>query len=391
MNWEWGRGRAAPRSATAPETAVLEARIEKGVRPESDARRIAREFRGALARGVRIRPSGDAKRDSDRLLPIYRPKYAIRVFDTTYYLTDLREDRSWEGTLRFFVAWVLPRSDSREIYPRIFEKDYSLVWRSPSHFIRSERENWMGKGDVRWVLENGEEVLATFEETTNLPLEIQSALDALAQHSPRPVRDPRAVGRLLRNAPDHRLEPYEDFAAPRRRARSDPRNLINRGRDVAWFARANDPTSLRFARGFAPDFRRGVIELTRSKSRFYGGSLRKFRILSRNRRIQYQFVAAPRHAWINPPQALTTEITSYGVRSIDVHCAEALCVPGYEYSFLDESTEPPTFHSQIPEGFAGEPSDLDPARVDASAWIEQLPVIREFRRQVLRQRPRRRR
>jgi hypothetical protein len=129
--------------------------------------------------------------------------------------------------------------------------------------------------------------------------------------------------------------------------------------------------------------------VNRSASRFYGGAIRKFRILSRNRRIQYQFVAAPRHVWINPPQATTTEITSYGVRSIDVHAAEDLCVPGYEYHFIDETSRPPALHSQIPEGFAGESSDLDPARVDASAWIEQLPVIRRFRREVLRQRVRR--
>jgi hypothetical protein len=227
-------------------------------------------------------------------------------------------------------------------------------------------------------------VLHSCEETTNLPLEIQAALDALALRSARPRRDPRAVGLLLRQAPDHRIEPYEDFAAPRRRARRDPRNRVHGGRDVAWFARAGDPASLRFAPGFEPDFRRGVLEASRSPSRFYGGRVRKFRILSRNRRIQYQFVAAPRQAWIIPPQALTTEITSYGVRSVDVHAAEELCIPGYEYSFVDHSTRPPTHHSQIPEGFAGEPSDLDPARVDASAWIERLPVIRAFRREVLR-------
>jgi len=66
-----------------------------------------------------------------------------------------------------------------------------------------------------------------------------------------------------------------------------------------------------------------------------------------------------------------------------VHAAEDLCVPGYENCFVDDSTRPPTLHSQIPEGFAGEPSDMDRARLDASAWIERLPVIRRFRKQVL--------
>ena len=368
---------------------MLDTQIVTRVRPEGSTREIEREFRSLVEGGVRIRPAGTARKDPAIFLgPGYLPRHAIRLFDTTYYLTDLREDPSWEGMLRFFVAYVHPSSDSREIYARLFSKDFSLVWRSPSHFIRSERENWMGKGDVRWVVENGEEMLATFEETTNLPLEIQAALDALTRGG-RPKRDLRAVGRILRQAPDHRLEPYEDFAAPRRRARSDPRNRIHRGRPVAWFTRKNDPTSLRFAPGFEPDFRRGVVERSRSGSRFYHGAIRKFRILSRNRRIQYLFVAAPRHAWIIPPQALTTEITSYGVRSIDVHADEELCVPGYEYHFVDETTG--QLHSQIPEGFAGEPSELDPARVDASAWIERLPVIQRFRGEVLGQQRRGRR
>ena len=40
-------------------------------------------------------------------------------------------------------------------YPRIFYKDSSLVWRSASHYIRSETENWVGKGDLKYVVENG--------------------------------------------------------------------------------------------------------------------------------------------------------------------------------------------------------------------------------------------
>jgi hypothetical protein len=39
--------------------------------------------------------------------------------------------------------------------------------------------------------------------------------------------------------------------------------------------------------------------------------------------------------------------------------------------------------SQIPEGFAGAASEVDPSRADASRWLDQLPVIREFRRKIL--------
>jgi len=108
----------------------------------------------------------------------------------------------------------------------------------------------------------------------------------------------------------------------------------------------------------------------------------KYRILSKNRSIQYQFLAAPRHVWIVPPQPLTREIMSYGVRTIDVIADEDLFVPGYEYHYLDDSECPPRHHSQIPAGYAGEPSEVDPARADALRWIEELPIVKAFRKAV---------
>ena len=165
------------------------------MRAEGDTRRVRREFQRLLAEGVRIRAAGTARRDPDKLLRLgYLPRHAIRLFDTTYYVTELREDPTWLGTLRFFVAYVHPSADDPGLYPHIFSKDYSLVWRSPSHFIRSARENWMGKGDVRWVVENGEESLASFEETTNLPLEIQASLDSLTRRARPPAPGPACGG-----------------------------------------------------------------------------------------------------------------------------------------------------------------------------------------------------
>ena len=131
---------------------------------------------------------------------------------------------------------------------------------------------------------------------------------------------------------------------------------------------------------FEPDFEEGVLEQARSASRFFGGVLRKFRILSRNRKIQYQFAASPTHTWINPPQTRTTELSAYGVRVHDVLVDEDLCIPAYEYH--------EDGHSQIPRGYAGAAHPDDPARADASAWIEALAPVREFRRRVLRGRRR---
>lgn len=369
---------------------MLDTQLVSGILPAPmTPAQVGREFRMLVDRGVPLRPAGVAKADPERLLtPGYLPKHRIQLFDTTFYLTALRFD----DNLGFFVAYVLPTADptevprGRAIHPRIFYKDVSLVWRVATHYIRSDKENWIGKGDLKCGVENGVEMEYSAEETTNLPFEIQGALDAVSRAFRRARRDDDAVALILRKAPDGRFEPYADFTGPRRRAMSNARNLINAGRFVARFQRRNDPSSLRFVAGFEPDFDGGIVEMSRSGSRLYGGKLRKFRILSMNGKIQYQFIAAPRHVWIIPPQTLTTELSTYGTRTVDVAADEDVFAPGFDYHLMDESEDPPRLHSQIPAGYAGKASEVDPSRADASAWIDRLPVIREFREKVLRRR-----
>lgn len=365
---------------------VMESRLVSDVRPcDRTPRQVAHEFRALVAAGAQLRPAGLAKRDPSILLKRgYVPRYRLRLFDTLFFLPALRQ----EPNARFFIAWVMldanrdvsPRK--RTLFPRYFYKDASLVWRSASHFARSETENWIGKGDLKPVLVDGEEILYSAEETTNLPLEIQIALDDVSRMTTDVKRDDAAIGLVLRRAPDDRVAPYRDFTAPRERAARDRRNRIHGGAPVAWFTRKNDPASLRFARGFEPDFERGMLDTGSGSSRLYGGEVRKVRVVSTNRVIQWQFVATPSSCWVVPPQALTTELSSYGVRTVDVEAPEELCVPGYEYHYLDDSQDPPQLYSQIPAGFAGEISTVDPARADASPWLDQLPVIQQFRRAI---------
>jgi hypothetical protein len=333
---------------------------------------VLRDLRARIGSGAALCPAGLARRNPLRLLRDYAPRSAVSLFETTYYLSEPREN----DDIRFFVAYVCAASTAAPIYPRIFYKDVSLVWRCATHFVRSEHENWIGKGDVRVVREGGFELMYSAESTTDLPLEIQTALEVLLRRAGHISRDERAVPEVLRRGPDDRIRAYRDFTEPRRRDQADRRNLVNGGRSVARFTRPHDPSSLRFAPGFEPDFARGVLEVAHSKSTLYGGKLRRFRILSRNRSIQYLFMAAPRQVWIVPPQATTTRLSSYGVRTIDVLVDEELCVPGYEY-------HQPDGDSQIPPGFAGALSPQDPTRSDASPWLDRLPVIQEFRRKVL--------
>ncbi len=350
-----------------------DARIVTGVRPAAATpREVRRELEALLAAGCRLRPAGAARSRPAELLRRYPPRAALDLFDARFLLADLREDENF----RFFVAYVR-LGEARDLFPRLFYKDSSLVWRCATHWISAPGVHWIGRGDVKRIDEADGQTEYSAEETTNLPYEMQAALDELSRRAKTVPWDARALGRVLRRAPVGRYEAYADFIGPRRRAMAKRGNRIHGGRPVAWFERKSDPASLRFAPGFAPDFGR-VVEVSRSASRMYGGEIRKLRILSKNEKIQYQFVAAPNHVWIIPAQALSTELSSYGVRTVDVVADEDLCVPGYEYHYLEHGE----LYTQIPLGFAGPASEVDPTRADASPWLEKLPVIQEFRRRI---------
>ena len=352
---------------------MLATRLATGVEPRAEPpRQIEREIRRLLAAGCRLLPAGSARTRPAALLRLYPPRYAVELFDAHFYLAELREDENF----RFFVAYVRV-GGGRDLFPRLFYKDSSLVWRCATHFISAPGVHWIGKGDLKRIEEEDGQTEYSAEETTNLPYEMQAALDDLSRRAKSVPWDARALRRILRRAPVGRFEAYADFIGPRRRAAAVRANRIHGGRPVAWFERKNDPASLRLAPGFAPDFGR-VVEVSRSGSRMYGGAIAKLRILSQNRQIQYQFVAGPQHVWIIPAQTLTSELSSYGVRTLDVIADEDLFVPAYEYHYFEDGA----LYTQIPPGFAGPPSEVDPTRADASPWLEKLPLIQEFRRRI---------
>jgi hypothetical protein len=344
--------------------------------------RVQRELQQLIDAGVPVTPAGTARKHPLRFIASYPPSFKLELFGTRFYLTTVRQNPS----LRFCIAYLAQahyRTGVMQIYPRIFYKDGSLVWRCASHIAREGKGIWIGKGAVKTTFRDGDEYIQSVEATTDLPLEMQTALEELGRKVSRVKPDRTALFKLLRRVPDGRIEPYRDFVDPRRRAQADRRRLINRGRPIAYFRKPSDPTSLRFVTGYEPDFSRGVVEHARSRSNLYGGTIERYRVLSKNKRIQYLFFAGPENAWIVPPQALTTELSSFGVRTIDVRIDDNLCVPGYEYHYcVDETTDPPEMHSQIPAGFVGRVNAHDESRSDASPWIEQMPVIREFRRRL---------
>jgi len=327
--------------------------------------------------GYRLRADGQAKADSVKLLQIgYTPKYEIELFGTRFFLCNKRDALG----LKVMPAYVLParqwRKGKAAICARVFYKDSSLVWRSASHYIDTPEERWLGKGAVRLVEKRGDRGWYSAEETTNLPFEMQAALDDVSHRGPRKQSDQRILSQVLRNATPDRVWPYQDFEAPRARAMTLKANRINNNRSIAWFTDDDDPRSLQIEPGFEPDFN-AVIDVSTSRSSMYGGEIRKYRIASANRLIQYLFVAGPQHVWLVNPQAFTVELSSFGLRTVDVVADEELCIPGYEF-FDNAGTG--EIDGQIPPEFAGPVCPIDPDRADASPWNERLPIIRAFRR-----------
>lgn len=362
---------------------VVQPTPSRELAPESPAR-VERAFRALIAAGMPLRVAGAARLHPERILKAgYAPRFRFELFGTQYFISTIRQNPE----LRFCVAWVVqPRRRGRglEAFARIFYKDLSLVWRAASHVAYDwDGSIWIGKGAVREVETKGVVMLESIESTTDLPLEIQTALEDCSRRAKRTRADAKILPQVLRQAPPSRVEPFSEFTAPRARAAADRKRRIHGGRPIARFRRRGDPASLEFAKGFEPDFGHGIVEINQTKSHLYHGELRRFRILSQNRQIQYLFIAGPKQVWIIPPQALSTELSSFGLRTIDVVADEDLFIPGYEYHYIDHEQDPPALYSQIPKGYAGEPCADDPNKADASPWLEALPVVKEFRQRIL--------
>jgi len=372
------------KTATIPTAIVPSADLS----PASQAQ-VTREFGKLLNMDSRLIVVGDARDNPHELFNHgLKPKFKIDLFDTQYFLTGIQQIPE----LRFVVGYIVQPRVSRkataerpayDISARIIYKDLSLVWRTTSHFTFVDDAIWIGKGDTRSRFVGDDEYISSDESTTDVPLEILTALEDLTSKSRRPRQGRKSIDLVLRRARGDRIQPFSDFTNPRRRAHANPRNRINRGRSIARFTRKNDPTSLKITAGFEPDFNNGIVEKSQSRSSMYGGKLRRYRILSTNRKIQYFFIAGPQHVWIIPPQTLTTELSSFGLRTVDVIADDDLFIPGYEYHYYEDTPDGQRLHSQIPPGFVGDICPSHEDKADASPWLEQISIIKQFRRKLL--------
>jgi len=224
----------------------------------------------------------------------------------------------------------------------------------------------MGKGDVRWYATStatrSSHVRGDHEPAARDPgrtRRADSALRASARRHPR--RRPSAAP-CARSPPSSRTR-LSRAAAARAvgAAQSDPPRP--RRRVVHAPQR---PDSLRFAPGSSPTrARRG-----RGEPLFTASTAARSAVPDpvAHRRIQYQFVGGPRTPGSSRPRPLHRD-HAVGVRAIDVHAARSCASRASEYCYVDETTQPPTLHSQIRKASPESRASSTPSRLDASAWI----------------------
>ena len=149
------------------------------------------KIRALIDDGCDLCPAGEAKEDPLGLFSSgYTPRYKFSLFGTEFFLSSQREDENF----RFFVAYIStpPARGRRRVFvPRILYKDQSLIWRCATHFIHSDHENWIGKGDLKMALVDGVEMECTAEETTRRAGE-EGMLNDLASGANRDRLDERS-------------------------------------------------------------------------------------------------------------------------------------------------------------------------------------------------------
>ena len=272
-------------------------RIAPGVEPRAQPpRAIERELRALLAAGCRIRPAGSGARAARGAAPAL-PADATRSRCSTRASTSPTCARTRTSASSWPTSGSAPRATSTRA-----SSTRTPRWSGAAPRTSSRRRACTGS--ARATSSGSTRGRPDRSTAPRRPRTCRSRCrppsTTLSRRAKRVPWDARALRRVLRRAPVGRFEAYADFIGPRRRAAGEPRDRIHGGRPVAWFERPNDPASLRFAPGFAPDFAR-VVEVSRSaephvRRRDRGSSASS----RRTGAIQYQFVAGPHHVWIIP-------------------------------------------------------------------------------------------
>ncbi|MDP3703201.1 MAG: cysteine peptidase family C39 domain-containing protein, partial [Candidatus Omnitrophota bacterium] len=309
-------------------------------------------FDKQIASGVPLRIYGDASFNELDKVGL-GPKHQVQFGQDHFYISDAFIDA---GGRTAFLAYLLHR-DSTTGQPVIFVNAYyksnsQNVWRAASHHAGP----WIGKG---------------FGEAGQmLPMELQSTFEHIvaSQRASQGVYE--KPGRFFDVLGFDVQGPMVSMVVggPNRVVIAE---LNHAGQTNPALANHH----INFRPGYEPDFHRGVVEHFQADNPVYS-KVTSYVILSANRQVQYLFnVDGAGRVWVGGVQGTSETLIRQGVRrdNLQYVVPEELLTPAFEYL------------KQMPTGYL-EARNVHPRNLqyaDASAFLNKISVIQEFRRHVL--------
>lgn len=290
------------------------------------------------------------------------PAHKIVFGNYKYFISPLFDIGGRPACICYFYR-PADNGNGHELYVRAFYKSNShAIWKVDSHRVHIKpsddkeldeaRKGWFGKG--------------INQESVTLPSEIQSSMnEIISAHYGQNL----AQNKKLNNS-FYRVVLKE---STRRPPKEFTRSMVYEpeiSKRFAHFKKPNDPESLEIYAGYGPELDKPPLEKYSEYNEHYRGIVDSYVINSKNGALHYIFnVSKKRKVWISAVQSSSALLTRFGVKREKIKVPTGLMVQAQEY--LDE----------IPKGFAGK--RVHSVYYDASAWVDKLPINKEFREKVL--------
>jgi len=346
------------------------------IRKLSDEDKVTqRRFKEALDQGIPLRIY--APEDEDDIPVTYEylaleghaPLHRIRFGDDTYYIS-----RPFIGPDNriSFIAYC-QHIDSRDNKPKLFVNEFYFsgshaVWRAASH----RAWGWIGKG--------------VDEHSQTLPLEIIPFLNRIVEKAGNietreyDLFKILGIGGIIPAESQifthvdvlngQRAAPELDLTGSRRIVVAEEVSLAPADSDELHRYRFPDE-------GYKPDFTSKKILRYPSRNDVYG-RITHYRILSRNKKLQYLFnVSEEGLVWIGSVQSVSKDLNRQGVRqdAPNIIVPPTLLQAPYDY--------PSEIVKNLPQGYLGDDHPGHPEYASAAKFTEKIDLVVEFRAEVL--------
>jgi len=283
-----------------------------------------------------------------------------------FYVSDPFVDPTSQKTVFLVYLKHIPKDGTA---PQIFvnayyRSDSQNVWRAASHQGVGENAWWIGKGYD--------------EQYQTLPSAVQEKLEGL-KNSAAAIPTKEGFYKVLGLGEEH---PY-DPAIMQSVMLSQIKNIVNPiGLSKSLFQ------TPQYERGLRPDFT--SCRTYETQSLLYGGKVTTYVVSSEDGAVEYLFnvavVNGVTKVWIGGLQYAHPKLTRQGIPSVPINAPWFYMTPAFEYASNIETLK--TKMGVDLSSYMRPQNIYRPEKyIDMSSFLDQLPIIKDFRAQVLNERP----